>query len=219
MARSRSATPASRTHSIIAIVESERTRPGSAHLREPTRTELRNRTGVYFARRPRTALPVRCAAGRCPADALASATMLTVTESARLAHYARDLPDCLASISTDAVWDATHAIAERLCDCLPHIAEDFRIDGIAAVHHSARIDPTAIVTGPVIVCGEAVVGPHAHLRDGVFIGRNAHVGASVEVKASFVRGRSAGTSQLRRKQRRGVRDEHRGWSRDRESLQ
>lgn len=103
-----------------------------------------------------------------------------------LQSYAIELPATLAEQGSLLPWDATANAAAIVAHALEALGTGFVRVGNAAIHTSADVHPSAVITEPTIIDADAVVGPSARLRGGVFLGRGCSVGPSVEVKSSFV---------------------------------
>lgn len=108
----------------------------------------------------------------------------------------------LEEMKINELLDTTHTIAERIFDnhvypweVLPTIGEFIRSLGPLLpeneyrkvgediwIHRSAKISPTIMMAGPMIICAGAVVRHSAFLRGNVIIGSGAVVGNSCELK-------------------------------------
>ena len=109
-------------------------------------------------------------------------------------------------IKINELFDLEHTIAadylsgfEYPWEALEGLAEFVRLKGIGLseaeyekrgediwVHKSARVVPTAVLVGPVIVGPNSFVGHSAFVRNGVLIGANCTIGTCVEIKNSIV---------------------------------
>ncbi|WP_279356638.1 LpxA family transferase [Methylobacterium indicum] len=82
-----------------------------------------------------------------------------------------------------ALTSAADAIVRRL---LTRLGEAFSVaDGIA-VHHSARVEPGAVLKGPLVVGPRCVIGHGATLRGGAWLEEACTIGPGSELKASFL---------------------------------
>ena len=88
-------------------------------------------------------------------------------------------------------WDATARAVELVGGALRPLGEDYAIDGGIAVHRTATIEPGAIIKPPALVGPACFVAASAYLRGGVFLADGCTVGPGVEIKSSFLFGRSA----------------------------
>jgi UDP-N-acetylglucosamine diphosphorylase / glucose-1-phosphate thymidylyltransferase / UDP-N-acetylgalactosamine diphosphorylase / glucosamine-1-phosphate N-acetyltransferase / galactosamine-1-phosphate N-acetyltransferase len=86
----------------------------------------------------------------------------------------------------DFPWLMTESTLELVRASIPLLGNGYRIDGELAVHHTAELEPSAIIRGPAIIGPGATVGVHAYLREGVFLGANSRIGPMCEVKSSFI---------------------------------
>ncbi|MGJ7612164.1 MULTISPECIES: LpxA family transferase [unclassified Variovorax] len=75
-------------------------------------------------------------------------------------------------------------IVRRLLAGLP--PADYAIDGEVAVHRSARIEPGAVLKGPLIVGPGCFVAAGAYLRGHSWVDARCSLGPGVELKSSFV---------------------------------
>jgi UDP-N-acetylglucosamine diphosphorylase / glucose-1-phosphate thymidylyltransferase / UDP-N-acetylgalactosamine diphosphorylase / glucosamine-1-phosphate N-acetyltransferase / galactosamine-1-phosphate N-acetyltransferase len=82
----------------------------------------------------------------------------------------------------------TEALVREALDALP---DGFRRFGQVAVHRSAVVDGSAVLTGPVIVSAGCRIGPGALLRAGTWVDEDVTVGPHSEVKGSLIFTRSA----------------------------
>jgi UDP-N-acetylglucosamine diphosphorylase / glucose-1-phosphate thymidylyltransferase / UDP-N-acetylgalactosamine diphosphorylase / glucosamine-1-phosphate N-acetyltransferase / galactosamine-1-phosphate N-acetyltransferase len=86
----------------------------------------------------------------------------------------------------DFPWLMTESTLELVRASIPLLGNGYRIDGELAVHHTAELEPSAIIRGPAIIGPGASVGVNAYLREGVFLGANSRIGPMCEVKSSFI---------------------------------
>ena len=110
------------------------------------------------------------------------------------------------SMKISDLFDLEHTIAADYLrgfdypwEALGGLAEFVRLKGIGLseteyekraedvwVHKSARVVPTAVLVGPVIVGPDSFVGHSAFVRNGVIVGANCTIGTCVEIKNSIV---------------------------------
>jgi NDP-sugar pyrophosphorylase family protein len=74
---------------------------------------------------------------------------------------------------------------------LDGLADGFRRTGDVAVHRSAVVHESAVLTGPVIVSAGCRIGPGAVLRAGTWLDEEVTIGPHSEVKGSLLFTRSA----------------------------
>ncbi|MFM9924643.1 LpxA family transferase [Variovorax sp. H27-G14] len=109
--------------------------------------------------------------------------------------HAIDLADYIAGFAGSplAPWAASlpwelplHApdIVRRLLAGLP--ADDYLVDGEVAVHRSTRVEPGAVLKGPLILGPGCFVAAGAYLRGGNWVDAHCSIGPGVELKSSFV---------------------------------
>ncbi len=106
--------------------------------------------------------------------------------SLELHAYALEPPTWLVISGSLVPWDAAANVAELITPVLPALPDSFRRDGERAVHETATVHPSAVISGPVIIGAGAVIGPHVSLRGGVYLGAGCTIGPSSEVKSSWV---------------------------------
>jgi len=75
-------------------------------------------------------------------------------------------------------------IVRRLLAGLP--AGDYVVEGEVAVHRSARVEPGAVLKGPLILGADCFVAAGAYLRGGNWVDARCTIGPGVELKSSFV---------------------------------
>ena len=112
----------------------------------------------------------------------------------------------LKEMKIKELFDTSHTIAERIFDnhtyaweVLPEIGDFIRSLGPLLpeneyrkigtdiwVHKSAKVAPTIMMAGPMIICEGANVRHSAFLRGNVIIGAGAVVGNSCELKNALI---------------------------------
>jgi bifunctional UDP-N-acetylglucosamine pyrophosphorylase/glucosamine-1-phosphate N-acetyltransferase len=89
-------------------------------------------------------------------------------------------------------WELLEANEWKLAELDPEqegdVADDADLRGTVIVEDGATVEPGVVVEGPVLVRSGASVGPNAYLRGATLLGEDVHVGESVEIKNSVVRG-------------------------------
>lgn len=88
-------------------------------------------------------------------------------------------------------WELIDQLPDILTKLSTKLGEDYEIIGTAFVHRTADVHPTAVLQDVVIIDAGASVGPHAMLRNGVWVCQGAHVGGSDEIKQSIIGSNSA----------------------------
>src|SRR5215472_1490173 len=109
-----------------------------------------------------------------------------------LSWFIRDVGDLPARLPREAPWEVvgrTRELVLALLDSLP--PEFMRISDEIAVHRSAVVASSAVLTGPVILSAGCQVGPGAVLRGGVWAGEDVTIGPHSEIKGSLLFARSA----------------------------
>jgi bifunctional N-acetylglucosamine-1-phosphate-uridyltransferase/glucosamine-1-phosphate-acetyltransferase GlmU-like protein len=104
-------------------------------------------------------------------------------------------PDVLGLVSSGnsemKPWEYIDGLPEILRQAAKKLGSDFEQRERCLIHRSATVHPTAILQDIVIVEANASIGPHAMLRGGVWLGEDAHIGGSCEIKQSVIGLRSA----------------------------
>jgi NDP-sugar pyrophosphorylase family protein len=93
----------------------------------------------------------------------------------------------LAPWATSLPWELpprAPEIVRRLLAELP--AGDYVVEGEVAVHRSARVEPGAVLKGPLILGADCFVAAGAYLRGGNWVDARCTIGPGVELKSSFV---------------------------------
>ncbi|RSZ47155.1 MULTISPECIES: LpxA family transferase [unclassified Variovorax] len=80
-------------------------------------------------------------------------------------------------------------IVRQLLAALP--AGDYAIESEIAIHRSARVEPGAVLKGPLILGPDCFVAAGAYLRGGNWVDARCSIGPGVELKSSFVFGGTA----------------------------
>jgi NDP-sugar pyrophosphorylase family protein len=103
---------------------------------------------------------------------------------------ARHIPafptSALAEHAAETPWALTaaaHAVVRRL---LARLGEDFLIAEAVAVHRSAKVEPGAVLKGPLVVGPRCFIGHGATLRGGAWLEEACTIGPGAELKASFL---------------------------------
>lgn len=108
-----------------------------------------------------------------------------------VSDYVDRLPPCLVDQGSQPPWVAASEAAAVVAQVIGMLPAHFEIRGDVAIHRSATVHSSVVITGPTIVDEGAVVGPYCRLREGVYLGRQTSLGPSTEVKSSFVNAGSA----------------------------
>ena len=88
-------------------------------------------------------------------------------------------------------WELIDQLPEILTKLSTKLSEEYEVVGTAFIHRTAWVHPTAILQDTVIIEANASVGPHAILRNGVWLGQGARIGGSDEIKQSIIGSNSA----------------------------
>jgi bifunctional N-acetylglucosamine-1-phosphate-uridyltransferase/glucosamine-1-phosphate-acetyltransferase GlmU-like protein len=111
-----------------------------------------------------------------------------MTHAIELAAYIAGFASSpLAPWAASLPWELPPRAAEivrRLLAGLP--AGDYVVEGEVAVHRSARVEPGAVLKGPLILGADCFVAAGAYLRGGNWVDACCSIGPGVELKSSFV---------------------------------
>lgn len=94
-------------------------------------------------------------------------------------------------ISALRPWQVVGQIEALVREVLDRLPDGFRRSGQVAVHDTAVVDQSAVLTGPVIVSARCRIGPGALLRAGTWLDEDVTIGPHSEIKASLIFTRSA----------------------------
>ncbi|AWB24602.1 LpxA family transferase [Methylobacterium currus] len=81
---------------------------------------------------------------------------------------------------------AAHRGEDIVRQLLARLGEGFSIADAVAIHHSARVEPGAVLRGPLVVGPRCVIGHGATLRGGAWLEEACTIGPGAELKASFL---------------------------------
>jgi UDP-N-acetylglucosamine diphosphorylase / glucose-1-phosphate thymidylyltransferase / UDP-N-acetylgalactosamine diphosphorylase / glucosamine-1-phosphate N-acetyltransferase / galactosamine-1-phosphate N-acetyltransferase len=92
-----------------------------------------------------------------------------------------------AGLPSEAPWQVIGRVGDLVRGMLRSLPPGFvRISADVAVHESAVVAPSAVLTGPVIVSAGCRVGHGALLRGGVWAGQEVTIGPYSEIKGSLL---------------------------------
>ncbi|MGX7709063.1 LpxA family transferase [Methylobacterium sp. Gmos1] len=92
----------------------------------------------------------------------------------------------LADLADETPWALTAAAPAIVRRLLDRLGADFTVADEVAVHRSARIEPGAVLKGPLVVGPRCFVGHGATLRGGAWLEESCTIGPGAELKASFL---------------------------------
>ena len=90
-----------------------------------------------------------------------------------------------------APWDITAQLPALIEGLLADMDSEYEVKDGIAIHHTATIEPGAVLKGPLIICARSFIAAHAYLRGGVWLGERVTIGPGCEVKSSIISARSA----------------------------
>lgn len=98
----------------------------------------------------------------------------------------------LSDVSSDIQpWELTDQLSEILVKLSAKLGDEYEMRGNAFIHRTATVHPTAVLQDTVIINAGVSIGPHAMLRNGVWVGEDTHIGGSSEIKQSIIGPHSA----------------------------
>ena len=87
----------------------------------------------------------------------------------------------------DNSWEVLPLIKDYILEIIPSLGSDYiKLKEDVYVHKSVKIDPSAYIEGPTIICEGTEVRHNAYIRGSVIIGKNCVIGNSTEVKNSIL---------------------------------
>ncbi|MCI0914247.1 transferase [Pseudomonas putida] len=89
-------------------------------------------------------------------------------------------------VAVPTPWGVTQACESQVLSLMTRLDAGYRRQGDHAIHHTAVVEPGAVLKGAIIIGPGAFVAAGAYLRGGVYIASNCIVGPSCEVKSSFM---------------------------------
>jgi NDP-sugar pyrophosphorylase family protein len=103
------------------------------------------------------------------------------------AHVAGISSSPLAPWAASLPWELTSQAPEIVRELLAALPPgEYAIDGEVAIHRSARVEPGAVLKGPLILGPGCFVAAGAYLRGGNWVDARCSIGPGVELKSSFV---------------------------------
>ena len=87
---------------------------------------------------------------------------------------------------TDPPWRIVQRAEPLVLAAFQALTPEFRIMDGVAVHHSATVEPGAVIKGPAIIGPGCLVAATAYLRGGVFMDDDCIVGPGAELKSTFM---------------------------------
>ena len=89
-------------------------------------------------------------------------------------------------------WEACSKAADIIETQFAGLSTSYKmIERGIAVHHTATVEPSAILKAPCVIGVNCFIAAFVYLRGGVWLDSNVTVGPSAEVKSSFVFGGSS----------------------------
>ncbi len=87
----------------------------------------------------------------------------------------------------DNPWEVLPSIKDYILEIIPSLGNDYiKLKDDAYVHKSVKINPSAYIEGPTIICEGTEIRHNAYIRGSVIIGKNCVIGNSTEVKNSIL---------------------------------
>lgn len=101
-------------------------------------------------------------------------------------HVSAFPTSALAAFAAEPPWALTASAADIVRRLLDRLGDDFAIADEVAVHRSARVEPGAVLKGPLVVGPSCFIGHGATLRGGAWLEEACTIGPGSELKASFL---------------------------------
>jgi NDP-sugar pyrophosphorylase family protein len=108
-----------------------------------------------------------------------------------LSDYIRELLSLFPELQTIDAWRMPALVEQTLLKRLQVLSDEYSINGLTAVHRSARVEDHVVFKGPVIVSEGCFIGAHAYIRGGVYVGEQTVIGPGCEVKTTIIMRNSA----------------------------
>ncbi len=87
----------------------------------------------------------------------------------------------------DNPWEVLPLIKDYILEIIPSLENDYiKLKDDVYVHKSVKINPSAYIDGPTIICEGTEIRHNAYIRGSVIIGKNCVIGNSTEVKNSIL---------------------------------
>lgn len=87
----------------------------------------------------------------------------------------------------DNPWEGLPLIKNYILEMIPSLGDDYiKLKDDVYVHKSVKINPSAYIEGPTIICEGTEIRHNAYIRGSVIIGKNCVIGNSTEVKNSIL---------------------------------
>lgn len=87
----------------------------------------------------------------------------------------------------DNSWEVLPLIKDYILEIIPSLGKDYnKLKEGVYVHKSVKINPSAYIEGPTIICEGTEIRHNAYIRGFVIIGKNCVIGNSTEVKNSIL---------------------------------
>lgn len=104
-----------------------------------------------------------------------------------LSQFIRDLGRFPVAISDESPWRVVNRIGDLVRTALGALPGEFELRSAeVAVHRSAAVAGSAVLTGPVIVSAGCRIGPGAVLRGRVWADEDVTIGPNSEIKSSLI---------------------------------
>src|SRR6187402_3095003 len=100
----------------------------------------------------------------------------TNTDMFVLTNYIQELHSLFPELESIDPWRMPPLIEQALMKRLQLLGSEYSINGLTAVHKTARVEDHVVFKGPVIVSAGCFIGAHAYIRGGVFLGEQTVVG-------------------------------------------
>ncbi len=83
-------------------------------------------------------------------------------------------------------WDVTNNIETLVINLQGSLSNEYSIENRVAIHKSAEVHPSVVITGEALIGPGCIIAPHAYIRGGVILMEQVTIGPSCEIKSSLI---------------------------------
>lgn len=102
------------------------------------------------------------------------------------AHIAAWRRSPFAEWATGEAWDVTPDLPGMVARLLKTLDADYEIEGDIAVHRTTKVDPGAVMKGPLIVGPNCLIAMGSLIRGGCWLDTDCIVGPGAELKTTIM---------------------------------
>lgn len=100
-----------------------------------------------------------------------------------LSDYVSFIPPAMSSLTP---WMIPSQLPSIISDVIKSLSNEYLISEGTAVHHTATIEPGAILKPPYIIGPHCFIASYAYLRGGVWLESDVIIGPACEIKSSLI---------------------------------